>query len=174
MGVKILGKIKLYEIVKKVGTTSKEVMEVAKKLNIEFKNHMSGVTEQEAKMIEEKLEGNNIKANETEKKEEKTSKKADNDKKEEKAPVIIRREVIITEEKEPKEEVIKKEKKENIGFIERKKNKDFNIVYRNKPNKPKTVSELFGLNDKKQDSNEEKKVLKNIIKTKLQKEKYQA
>ena len=156
-----MGKIKLYEIAKKVGTTSKEVMEVAKKLNIEFKNHMSGVTEQEAKMIEEKLEGNNIKANETEKKEEKTSKKADNDKKEEKAPVIIRREVIITEEKEPKEEVIKKEKKENIGFIERKKNKDFNIVYRNKPNKPKTVSELFGLNDKKQDSNEEQKVLKN-------------
>ena len=156
-----MGKIKLYEIAKKVGTTSKEVMEVAKKLNIEFKNHMSSVTEQEAKMIEEKLEGNNKKEKEKEKKEEKTSKKADNDKKEEKAPVIIRREVIITEEKEPKEEVIKKEKKENIGFIERKKNKDFNIVYRNKPNKPKTVSELFGLNDKKQNSNEETKVLKN-------------
>ena len=166
-----MGKIKLYEIAKKVGLTSKEVMEVAKKLNIEFKTHMSSVTEQEAKMIEEKLEGNNIKANETEKKEEKTSKKADNDKKEEKAPVIIRREVIITEEKEPKEEVIKKEKKENIGFIERKKNKDFNIVYRNKPNKPKTVSELFGLNDKKQDSNEEQKVLKNDVESTKKEEK---
>ena len=30
-------------------------------------------------------------------------------------------------------------------MVLRKQNKDFNIVYRNKPNKPKTVSELFGL-----------------------------
>ena len=71
--------------------------------------------------------------------------KQEAEKKEEKAPVIIRREVII-EEKEEKKENKKETKKENVGFVERKQNKDFNLVYRNKPNKPKTVSELFGLN----------------------------
>ena len=43
----------------------------------------------------------------------------------------------------------------NVGFVERKQNKDYNIVYRNKPNKPMTVSELFGLSskeEKKEDS----------------------
>ena len=64
----------------------------------------------------------------------------------EKAPVIIRREVIIEEENEKKKDNSKKEeKKSNVGFVERKQNKDYNIVYRNKPNKPMTVSELFGL-----------------------------
>ena len=29
--------------------------------------------------------------------------------------------------------------------MERKQNNNYNIVYRNKPNKPKTVSELFGI-----------------------------
>ena len=67
-------------------------------------------------------------------------------KKEEKAPVIIRREVIINEEPETKKEETKKQdNRNNIGFVERKQNKDYNIVYRNKPSKPMTVSELFGL-----------------------------
>ena len=37
------------------------------------------------------------------------------------------------------------QKKKEVGFVERNTNKDFNIVYRNKPSKPMTVSELFGL-----------------------------
>ena len=83
--------------------------------------------------------------------------KQETEKKEEKAPVIIRREVII-DEKEQKGEAKKETKKENVGFVERKQNKDFNLVYRNKPNKPKTVSELFGLNtNSKKEETEEKK-----------------
>ena len=35
MGVKLLGKIKIYDIAKKLGLTSKEVLDIAKKLNIE-------------------------------------------------------------------------------------------------------------------------------------------
>ena len=80
-------------------------------------------------------------------------------KKEEKAPVIIRREVIISQEAEQtkKKEPVKKEnKKNNVGFVERKQNKDYNIVYRNKPSKPMTVSELFGL--KKEEPKKEEKV----------------
>lgn len=132
-----MGKIKIHEIAKKIGLTSKEVVEVANKLKIEVKSHMSGVSEEEAKRIEKAL----TKKEENKKEENKKEKEV---KKEEKAPVIIRREVIIAEEEEPKkkkEEVKKVEK----GFVERKQNKDYNIVYRNKPNKPMTVSELFGL-----------------------------
>ena len=50
-----MGKIKIHEIAKKLGLTSKEVLEVANKLQIEAKSHLSGVTEEEAVKIEEKL-----------------------------------------------------------------------------------------------------------------------
>ena len=136
-----MGKIKIYEIAKQLNLTSKEVLEMAKKLNIDAKSHMSGVDEEDAKKIEKNFDNN--------KKQEQQPKQATNtQKKEEKAPVIIRREVIITDEEQNKkhEDKKQKERNNNIGFVERKQNKDFNLVYRNKPNKPKTVNELFGLN----------------------------
>ena len=61
-------------------------------------------------------------------------------------------------EEKGKEEVKKQNKSNNVGFVERKQNKDFNIVYRNKPNKPLTVSELFGLNKETKKEEEPKKV----------------
>ena len=141
-----MGKIKIHEIAKKLGLASKEVLDEAKKLNIEAKSHLSSVSEEEAKQIEENLNKKVSKnKNKEEVKKEKKNKETEK-KKEEKAPVIIRREVIVTEEETNKEKQNKtEEKKETVGFVERKKNKDFNIVYRNKPNKPMTVSELFGL-----------------------------
>lgn len=146
-----MGKIKIYEIAKKLGLASKEVLEAAEKLNIEVKSHMSGVVEEEAKKIEERLSNRSAKPEKTVKPEkttkpEKTAKQA-TQKKEEKAPVIIRREVIIADEENQKKENKKEENKKNkFEIVERKQNKDSNIVYRNKPNKPKTVNELFGLN----------------------------
>ena len=155
-----MGKIKIHEIAKKLDLTSKEVLEIANKLNIPVKSHLSGVEDEEAKKIEEAAKNT---VNKTEKKdvkkENKSEAKKESKKKEEKAPVIIRREVIISEEEtENKKEEIKKQEKRNsnIGFVERKQNKDFNIVYRNKPNKPMTVSELFGL--KKEETKDEKVV----------------
>ena len=70
-------------------------------------------------------------------------------------PVIIRRAVIINddeEEKRKEEELKRKEqiRKNNVGFIEKNRNKDYNIVYREKPTKPMTVSELFGLPKKEE------------------------
>ena len=55
MGVNLLGKIKIHEIAKKIGLTSKEVLDAASKLKIEAKSHMSGVSEEEAKQIENAL-----------------------------------------------------------------------------------------------------------------------
>ena len=48
MGVNLLGKIKIHEIAKKLGLTSKEVLDVANKLNINVKSHLSAITEEEA------------------------------------------------------------------------------------------------------------------------------
>ena len=149
-----MGKIKIHEIAKKFNLTSKEVLEVANELNIEAKSHLSGVEEEEAKRIEEELEKNSTKQKKNNEK--KTTKKED--KKD--TPVIIRREVIISQdESEKNKEVEKKQEKRNsnIGFVERKTNKDYNIVYRNKPNKPMTVSELFGLKKEEPKKEETKK-----------------
>ena len=175
-----MGKIKIHEIAKKLNLTSKEVLEVAKKLNIEAKSHLSGVEQEEADKIEKELskKSNNVESKKEEKTKSNSEKqaKSKNDKqekakkepkKEEKAPVIIRREVIISEEPEnKKEEVKKEEKKNNIGFVERKANKDYNIVYRNKPKKTMTIKELYSL--KKEETKKEKKQEEVVEKPKVE------
>jgi len=165
-----LGKIKIYDIAKKYDLPSKEVLEIAQKLNIDVKSHLSGVEDEDAKKIEETLKSGNKGQKQEKKAEKKAEKPASNKgkqeaKKDEKAPVIIRREVIISEEeqKEKKKEKDKKqEKKNSVGFVERKQNKDYNIVYRNRPSKPMTVSELFGLGkpEPKKEEKEEKQEVK--------------
>ncbi len=153
-----MGKIKIHEIAKKLNLSSKEILDIANKLNIEAKSHLSGVEEEEAKRIEEAIMKNEKDTKKkVENKEAKKDAKKDNKKE---TPVIIRREVIIAQdETEKNKEVVKKEEKRNsnIGFVERKSNKDYNIVYRNKPNKPMTVSELFGLNKQESKKEEVKK-----------------
>ena len=51
----------------------------------------------------------------------------------------------------------------DIGFVERKKNQDYNIVYRNKQTKPMTFSELFGIKDKNSEGNKAKVEAKNNV-----------
>ena len=160
-----MGKIKIHEIAKKLGLTSKEIIEKANELNIEAKSHMSGVSEEEAKKIEESFKG--TKSKDTSKKDAPKAVK----KEEEKAPVIIRREVIITENEAAQKKVEKqvKENRGNIGFVERKQNKDYNIVYRNKQSKPMTVNELFGIKPKKAEPEkvEENKEVKTEVNNKV-------
>ncbi len=126
-----MGKMKIHEIAKKIGVNSKEVLEKAIELGLDVKSHMSSIDESDAKKLEAKFTG---------------VKKEVKDKKE--GPVIIRRAVIVSddENEKVKEEKKAQEKKQNrdVGFIERERKTDYNIVYRNKPNKPLTVSELFG------------------------------
>ncbi len=144
-----MGKLKIYDVAKELNLTSKEAVEIAKKLNIDVKSHLSSIDEEDAKKIRE-----SVSKNKSMKKEEK---KTNND-----TPVIIRREVIISDEgKAPKEQTKREEKKNNVGFVERKQNKDYNIVYRNKPSKPMTVDELFGLKkETKKEIKEEEKAEK--------------
>ena len=156
----LLGKIKLYDIAKELNLTSKEVLEVAKKLNINVKSHLSSVEEDEAQKIKESIKNSKNKKEEKKPNVEKT-KTEKND-----TPVIIRREVIINDDTNKQKEESKKEEKKNsnVGFVERKRNKDYNIVYRNKPSKPMTVDELFGIKKevKKEEPVEAQKIEKKV------------
>jgi len=151
MGVILLGKIKVHEIAKKLNLTSKEIIEIAQKLNIEVKSHLSNVEDNEAEKIEKEISNRNVS-----KKDRTENKAKDNKKEKNDTPVIIRREVIINDElnKKKEQEKKKEERKEKVGFVERKQN-DYNIVYRNKQAKPMTVNELFGI--KKEKPKEEKR-----------------
>ena len=154
-----MGKMKVHELAKKLDKTSKEIIAIAQELGVEVKSHMSSIEEDIVSKIENKVKGVKSTDNkDTKKIQEKETKKEKNDE-----PVIIRRQVIISDEEiKRKEEEEKKKKQEkqrsNVGFIEKNRNKDYNIVYRNKPNKPMTVSELFGLGgNKKEEKKEEPK-----------------
>ena len=155
-----MGKMKIHELAKQVGKTSKEIIAIAQELGIEVKSHLSSIEEEAVKKIEGKVKEAKV----SEKKEGK-SKKEKEVKKDKNAeePVIIRRHVIISDEEVKKREEENKNKKQenkrgsNVGFVEKNRNKDYNIVYRNKPNKPMTVSELFGLKDPKKEKEEAKK-----------------
>ena len=113
-----------------------------KKLGIDVKSHLSSITEDEMKKIEKLFKGVS------------KTKSMENKKEKNEEPVIIRRAVIINDEEEKKEEETKKaeqSRKKDVGFIENKRNKDYNIVYRDKPTKPLTVSELLGIGKKKEE-----------------------
>ncbi len=136
-------KIKIHEIAKNIGLTSKEVLEKAHSLGIEASSHLSGVSDEEAKRIENSFSKSNTNASKNVEKIKKESKPKKENKEE---PVIIRRQVILEESEEKLKQEKKQEKRANsdVGVVQRDKKKDFNIVYRNKPTKPLTVSELFG------------------------------
>ena len=148
-----MGKIKIYELAKELDVASKEIVDKAKELGIQVSSHLSRIDEAEADKIK-KSYSNKVTNRDNKKEEKKETKKTT--KKEE--PVIIRREIILSDEAENKKEETKKnETAKDIGFVKRRNNNDYNIVYRNKATKPLTVSELFGLNKKEEPKKEEKK-----------------
>ncbi|MBR3881688.1 MAG: translation initiation factor IF-2 N-terminal domain-containing protein, partial [Clostridia bacterium] len=135
-------KIKIHELAKKLGVETKRILEVAKQAGIDAKSHLSSITEDESKEIEKLIKGVS------------KTKSMENKKERNEEPVIIRRAVIINDEEEKKEEERRKKeqaRKKDVGFIENKRNKDYNIVYRDKPTKPLTVSELLGIGKKKEE-----------------------
>ena len=132
-----MGKIKIFEIAKELQADNKEIVELANKLGIEAKSHLSAVADEEAEKIKNSFKKKN-------KKEEiKTT-----------GQVIIRREVIVNEEDKKTSAHAKEATKTGIGFNTERRNKDFNIVYRDKPTKPMTVNELFGIKPKAEQKTE--------------------
>ena len=138
MGVKWLGKIKIHEIAKLLGLGSKEVVAKAQELGIEATSHMSAVEEEQANQIKAGFQSSDKKSTtKNDKKEEQSDKKGSDKKKAEKqTPVIIRREVIRTDFEEKEEKKEKQEVNRNdVGFVERRKNQDYNIVKKRKKRK---------------------------------------
>ena len=142
----MLGKMKAYELAKELKITSKDLIERAKKLGIELSSHLSSLDDDQVSKIK-KSYSNGEKVKDNSKKPSKES-KVENKKA---GPVIIRRQAILNDEEETKQEEDKKvNERKDIGFVKRRNNNDYNIVYRNKPNKPLTVNELFGLGKKEE------------------------
>ena len=161
-----MAKLKIHEIAKKYDLTSKEVLDKAVELGIDAKSHLSSIEGDDIKKLENAL-GVKSKANSKAQGNDKKEK----DKKKESTPVIIRREVILNEENNQEKTSRKSEEKSNIGFVERNKNHNYNIVYRNKQQKPMTAAELFGFKDKKKEEEEKKKKEEEL---RLKKEKEEA
>ena len=148
-----MGNIKIHEIAKELNLNSKEVLKKAEKLGITVKSHLSSVDEETATKIKNSF------GKKVEKQENKPKK--DNKKTQQQAEhVIIRREVIINDEETNKKEQPKQAGRNNVGYIEQNRKKDYNIVYRNKQTRPMTVNELFGIAPKKEVKKEVQKETK--------------
>lgn len=157
-----MAKIKIYEIAKELKIDNKDVLETAKKMGLKVTSHLSGIEENDVKRLKE-----NLKKSEKDIKPEKMEKKAKTEKKDEiktTGQIIIRREVIV----EDKKQETNKNQKNGIGFNVQRRNKDFNIVYREKPTKPMTVNELFGIKPKATNKEESKVGEKKKVENKVE------
>ena len=147
-----MGKLKVHELAKELGLESKQLIAKAKEVGIEVTSHLSSLEEEQVSKIKEIFEKKENKGVKTQKnmEQEKNKEKKEKTTKKDATPVIIRREVILPDEDKQEKKQEKTERKD-VGFVERKNNKDFNIVYRKQQVKPMTVSELFGLKPNKKE-----------------------
>ena len=151
-----MGKLKLYELAKEMNISSKDLLEQVKAMGLNIKSHLSSITDEDETRIRENFNKNGSIARH---KEDKKPKKESTQKKDN--PVIIRREVIFDEEQKKNEKSREQRREENKNpFVQRNQKKDYNIVYRNKVEKPMTVSELFGLNKDNKEKQENKEKIK--------------
>ncbi len=137
--------MKIFELAKELGVDNKELVAKAKELGMKVSSHLSAITDEEIKKLKSEMSNKPKKE-----KEEKSNIKTTGN-------VIIRRQVIVNEEKKPAKPV--RNPKEDIGFTSQR-NTNYNIVYREKPTKPMSVSELFGLAPKKPEKKAAPKVEK--------------
>lgn len=147
-----MGKLKVHELAKELGLESKQLIAKANEVGIEVTSHLSSLEEEQVNKIKEIFGKKENKGVKTQKnmEQEKNKEKKEKTTKKDATPVIIRREVILADEEKQEKKQEKTERKD-VGFVERKNNKDFNIVYRKQQVKPMTVSELFGLKPNKKE-----------------------
>ena len=153
-----MGKIKIYELAKELKMENKDLISMAKKLGIEVSSHMSGIDEVGVKKIRENMN----------KSSKENKKEVKNNEVKTTGQVIIRREVIVENDAENNKASNKsKNTREGIGFNQNRK-KDYNIVYRERPSKPMTVSEWYGIKTKNKTKKEVKKEeVKEVVEKKV-------
>ena len=66
-----MGKIKIHEIAKELGLTSKQIIEKANSLGIDVASHMSSIDDKQAKLIKDSLNGEKEKSAKSQEKSEK-------------------------------------------------------------------------------------------------------
>ena len=170
-----MGKLKIHELAKELGLESKQLIAKAKEVGIEVTSHLSSLEEEQVNKIKEifeKKENKGVKA-QKDMEQEKNKEKKEKTTKKDATPVIIRREVILADEEKQEKKQEKTERKD-VGFVERKNNKDFNIVYRKQQVKPMTVSELFGLKPNKKEEKDLEVVEKQLEEPKTEGKKEEA
>ena len=160
-----MSKVKVHELAKELGLTSNELIKKANDLGINVTSHMNVISNEQIETLKKHILDTHTHKDDDKKS--KTNKKSKNEVKKEEKPVIIRREVIISEDVEEEEK--ENNKKSNLNFEDTRK-KDYNIVYREKPQKPMTVDELFGI--KKEPKKEQKVEVQNSKKDNVVKVEY--
>ena len=55
MEVRLLGKMKLYELAKEMDVSSKDLLEQAKEMGINIKSHLSVISDDDVKNLKEKV-----------------------------------------------------------------------------------------------------------------------
>ena len=60
MEVKLLGKMKLYELAKEMNVSSKELLEQAKMIGINIKSHLSVISDEDISNLKERYKRQNI------------------------------------------------------------------------------------------------------------------
>ena len=160
-----MGKKKIFEIAKELNVDNKTIIDLAKKSGITVTSHLNTVSEEEEAKIKANFKSKPpIKNGGAAKKENqkesmsKEDKEGNNNSKNNiktTGNVIIRREVIVKDEQKASKP--KPNNRAGIGFNQ-ERNRDYNIVYRNKSNRPMSINELFGLKPKNEPKKQEAKV----------------
>ena len=169
-----MGKKKIFEIAKDLNVDNKTVIDIAKKIGIEVTSHLNTVSDEDEAKIKAKLNAKPPKNSGAAKKEnqkDSMSKEEKEDNKNSKSNikttgnVIIRREVIVKDEQKTSKP--KPNNRTGIGFNQ-ERNRDYNIVYRNKSNRPMSINELFGLKPKNEPKKEEAKAETEVKQVKVE------
>ena len=159
-----MGKKKIFEIAKDLNVDNKTIIDLANKIGIEVTSHLNTISdEDEAKIkanfkskppIKNSGDAKKEKRNDSMNKENKDDNKNTKNNIKTTGNVIIRREVIVKDEQKTSKP--KPNNRAGIGFNQ-ERNRDYNIVYRNKSNRPMSINELFGLKPKEEPKKEPKK-----------------
>ena len=154
-----MGKMKVHELAKELGLSSKDLMEKVEEFGIEAKSHLSTLEESDIKKIKKSISSESAPAKPkkastkasaepspkaSSKKETEQDKNVAPQKKERKpiTPVIIRREVTRVTSDEDDYEVKNTEtvKRNDLGVVQRKTDTSMNIKYRTEPKRPAPIS----------------------------------
>ena len=134
-----MGKMKVHELAKELGISSKELIEKLADLGIEVKSHLSTLEESDIKKVKKGGSTSSEKAKKDVKKEDKQVAPQKKEKKQF-APVIIRRQVtrVETDEYVEKNRDVNRERND-LGVVQRRSDTSMNIKYRTEPRRPAPI-----------------------------------